>query len=644
MADTAPMSESKLDTFPKFLQHQARTRPDAPAIREKDLGIWQTLSWSQYEREVRALACGLAAKGLRRGDKVGIIGDNRPRLYGAMAAAQALGAIPVPLYQDAVAEEIVFVIDNADIRFVVAEDQEQVDKLLEMSERMPKVELIVFDDPRGLRNYDEPILQGYAELQGLGRVWDQEHPDHYLAEIAKGAIDDIAIILYTSGTTGVPKGVVLTYKNLISTSRAAIESEQVQSDEEILCYLPMAWIGDHLFSYSQAHIAGYCVNCPESADTMLTDLKEIGVTYYLAPPRVYENLLTSVMIRMEDAGWLKRNMFHYFMGVAKRIGPQLLDGKPVSLVGRLLYAIGEVLVYGPLRNVLGMSKLRKAITGGEAIGPDLFIFFRSIGVNIKQLYGATEASALVTMQPDGEIDPRTVGLPVPGVKIELTAEGEVIIDSPGVFHSYYKNAAATEEAKTSDGRLRTGDAGFFDEKGHLRIIDRAKDVGKLSNGGMFAPKYIENKLKFFPYVKEAVAFGNGKDEVTAFINIDINAVGNWAERRNLAYTGYTDLAGRPEVYELIRGCVQQVNKDLAEDPHLASSQIKRFLILHKELDADDGELTRTRKVRRRIIAEKYAVLVDALYGGKTHCPIETQVRFEDGRVGVVKADLTIASV
>jgi long-chain acyl-CoA synthetase len=638
---------SALDTFPKLLREHARLRPQKVAIREKDLGIWQSWTWSQVHEQVRELSCGLSAMGLKRGDRVAIIGDNRPRLYWAMTAVQALGGIPVPLYQDAVAEEMQYVLDHAETRFAIVEDQEQVDKLLEIKARCLHLEQIIYDDPRGMRFheiYEQPFIHSYATVQERGKHYEYDNTALFPSNIEEGAGSDVAVILYTSGTTGRPKGVMLTHDNLLLTAKNAIVREGLRDDEDVLAYLPMAWVGDNVFSYSQYYIAGFCVNCPESSDTVLTDMRELGPTYFFAPPRVYENMLTQVMIRMEDAGSLKRNIFHYFMEVAKRVGVAILDKKPVALTDRLLYTLGNLLVYAPLKNVLGFSRIRLAYTAGEAIGPEIFEFYRSLGINIKQLYGMTEGAVFVCIQPNGEVYPDTVGTPATDVEIRITEQGELIFRSPGVFHGYFKNADATHEVKDAEGWFRTGDAGFFDDRGHLKIIDRAKDVGHLNDGAMFAPKYIENKLKFFPHIKEAVAFGDARDYVSVFINIDLGSVGNWAERRNIGYSGYTDLAGQDAVYDLVQKCIEQVNLDLSKEPHLASAQIKRFLILHKELDADDGELTRTGKVRRRPLAEKYAELINALYSEQNQCRVEAQVKFEDGRIGMIRADLKIRDV
>ena len=630
------------DTFPKLLLDHARQRADKPAIREKDYGIWQTWTWSQVAEEVRDLACGLAAMGFHRGHNLAIIGDNRPRLYWAMAAAQSLGPVPVPLYQDAAAEEMVFVLNDADVHFAVVEDQEQVDKLLEIKDRCPMLQHIIYDEPRGLRHYQQEFLHSYEEIHALGRAHHEAHPDFYLGGVVASRPEDVAIMAYTSGTTGKPKGVCLTHGALITAARGGVEFDKLTPNEELLSYLPMAWIGDNLFSYCEALVAGFTINCPESGNTVLIDMREIGPTFYFAPPRVFENLLTQVMIRMEDAGVLKRWMFHYFMEIARRCGAEILDGKSgIPLTARLLYALGNILVYGPLKNVLGMSSIRIAYTAGAAIGPDLFRFYRSIGINLKQLYGSTETCAYVCLQPDGEIKLDSVGKPAPGVEVKIADNGEVLVRSAAMLKEYYKRPDATAESIDGEGYFHTGDAGFFDEDGHIKIIDRAKDVGKLANGAMFAPNYVENKLKFFSYIKEAVAFGHGREAVCAFINIDMSAVGDWAERRGIAYSGYPELAGKEAVYDLIQECVQKVNGELAHDPVLRYSQVRRFLVLPKELDPDDDELTRTRKVRRGFIAEKYAVLIDALYAGKQTQFIETQVKFEDGRTGVIGADLKI---
>ena len=628
-----------LDTFPRLLLQHAKIRGDHPATREKDLGIWQTWTWSLVADQVRALACGLAAAGFKRGMHLAIIGDNRPRLYWAMCAAQVLGGIPVPMYQDAPASDLTFVLNDAEIAYALVEDQEQVDKLLEARPNVPTLAHIYYDDPRGLRNYEG--VTSYSRLQEQGREFDRAHPGFFDAEVALGATGDIAIMLYTSGTTGKPKGVCQTHAALIAAATGGVEFDKLTADESILSYLPMAWVGDNLFSYAQALVAGFTINCPESGDTVMTDLREIGPTYYFAPPRVFENLLTQVMIRMEDAGAIKRGLFHHFMAVARRCGAEILDGKPVAALDRVQFWFGNLLIYGPLRNVLGMSRIRIAYTAGAAIGPDLFRFYRSIGVNLKQLYGQTETCAYVCLQPDGDVKLDTVGLAAPRVDLKIGTDGEVLVRGPMLLKEYYKRPDATAESIDADGYFRTGDAGYLDASGQLKIIDRAKDVGKLFNGAMFAPNYLENKLKFFPHIKEAVVFGSGRDTVCAFICIDMGSVGNWAERRGLAYSGYTDLAQRPEVYALIRECVEKANAELAAEGELAASQVHRFLILHKELDPDDDELTRTRKVRRGFVAEKYAVLIDALYSGKKIEHIETLVRFEDGRSNMVAADLKI---
>lgn len=628
-------------TFPKLLLERAKLDADRHAMREKDLGIWQTWTWKQVETEVRSLACGLASRGFERGDKLAIIGDNRPQLYWSMCAAQCLGGVPVPMYQDSVADELAYVLEHAEARFAVAEDQEQVDKLLDIRARCPHLELIIYKDHRGMRNYAEPSLASFEEVQQDGRAFDAANEDFYLRKVEAGRGGEVAIILYTSGTTGTPKGVMLTHDNVIITARNGVLRDRLRPDEEIVAYLPMAWVGDNIFSYGQSYVTGFCVSCPESSATVLNDLREIGPTYFFAPPRIYENLLTSVMVRMEDASRLKQKAFHYFLGVAREVGISILEKRSVSMLQRMRYALGNVLLYEPLKNSLGFSRIRIAYTAGEAIGPDIFDFYRSLGINIKQLYGQTEAAVFVTMQLDGEIKPDTVGTPAPGVEIKIAFDGEVMYRGPGVFHSYYKNPEATAETKTEDGWVHTGDAGFFDDDGHLKIIDRAKDVGRLNDGVMFAPKYLENKLKFFPQIREAVVFGHGRDFVGAFVNIDLEAVGSWAEKKNISYASYQELASRAEVRGLVEECVQSVNTDLAQDAQLAGSQIQRFLILPKELDADDGELTRTRKVRRSVIAERYRTLIDALYSDQTHCSVDTTVTFEDGRTGNIRARLEI---
>jgi long-chain acyl-CoA synthetase len=631
-----------LVSIPALLQRNAQKFADKPAFREKEFGIWQTWTWKDVQREVDNFALGLINLGVNEGDFVAIIGSNRPQLYWSMVAAQSVGAVPVPLYQDSAAEEMAYVLDHCGARFIIVEDQEQVDKVIEVQDRLHQFEHMVYLDPRGLRKYDHSRLHEFSHVQEQGHAARDEFTPELEKRRAKLDMSSTCVMLYTSGTTGKPKGVVLSNRNIIESAHNSSDFDKLGPDEEILAYLPMAWVGDFIFSVGQAYWAGFCVNCPESPETMVTDLREIGPTYYFAPPRVFETQLTNVMIRMEDASRMKKWLFDTFMAHARKVGPAILDGKPVGFMDRMKYKLGDLFVYGPLKNTLGFSRVRIGYTAGEAIGPEIFDFYRSLGINLKQLYGQTEATVFITMQPDGEVRSDTVGVPAPGVELKIGDNGEVYYRSPGVFEYYYKNPESTADTKDPEGWVATGDAGFIEEgSGHLRIIDRAKDVGKMADGSLFAPKYVENKLKFYPNILEAVVFGNGRDRCMAFINIDLSAVGNWAERNNIAYSSYQELAGHPKVLAQVQAHVEEVNRSIADDPMLSGCQIHRFLILHKELDADDGEMTRTRKVRRRIVEDKFHDLITALYDGSDKISTRTEVTYEDGRKGYISATLEI---
>jgi long-chain acyl-CoA synthetase len=636
------------DTFPKLLLRNSARFGSRPAFQHKELGVWQTWSWAQVAEIVRAYAAGLHRLGLQQGQTIAVVGSNRPTLYWTIMAAQALRAVPVPVYSDAVADELAFVLAHAEAKLVAAQDQEQVDKILSVSSQLPQLDKIVYDEPRGLDGYDDTRLIAIADVIDDGRAAlaaDVALGEQINQFIRAGDGSDIAIILYTSGTTGASKGVMLSTRGCIDAATDTTRFDKLSEEDVVLAYLPLAWVGDHYLNYVQGLVAGFCMACPESGETIEQDRHEIGPTFYFAPPRGFEAMLTRMMIRMEDAAPIKRCMFNYFLDIARRYGESILTGNPVPLSGRVLYALGRLLVYEPLKNVLGLSRVRTAYTAGEAIGPDLFAFYRSIGLNLKQLYGQTEAFLYVTCQPDGEIYSDTVGPAAPNVDIRITDAGEVQFRSPGMFVGYFKDPAKTAETMTSDGYVRTGDAGFFDRAtGHLKIVDRAKDVGRLADGTMFAPKYLENKLKFFPNIKEAVVYGDAREFVCVMLNIDPVAVANWAQRNNIACGSYQELAGHPLVYDLVAKDVAAVNRALFTEKVLAGAQIRRFLILHKELDADDGELTRTQKVRRRFITERYAPLVAALYNGSHETDISTEVTFEDGRKGTIAARIRICDV
>lgn len=628
-----------LRTIPDFLDRNVRDFGAAAAFREKEYGIWQEWTWIDAKAEIEETARGLIAQGLEIGEHVAVIGRNRPQLYMAMVAAQCAGGIPVPLYQDAVGEEIAYVLGHCSAKFVIAADQEQVDKVIEVQDRIEGLRHIAYLDGRGLRKYNHAAMSSLADIREKGRTAPPAEMERRRAQ-QTGATT--CVMLYTSGTTGRPKGVVLSHDNIVKTSLASSEFDGLRQTDEVLAYLPMAWVGDFIFSIGQAMVTGFCVNCPESADTVMHDLREIGPTYYFAPPRVFETQLTNVMIRMEDAGRFKKGLFDRAMAHAKTIGPKLLDGEEVSFGDRLKYRMNELLVFGPLKNTLGLSRVRVGYTAGEAIGPELFDFYRSIGINLKQLYGQTEASVFITQQKDHEVRSDTVGTPTPGVELRIDDSGEVFYRSPGTFQEYFQNPESTASTKDPEGWVATGDAGFIEpDTGHLRIIDRAKDVGKMASGALFAPKYVENKLKFFPEIYEAVVFGNGRDRCVAFLNIDLTAVGNWAERNNIAYASYQELSQHPRVQATMKSHVEAVNRSVAQDEMLSGCQIHRFLVLHKQLDADDEEMTRTQKVKRRTIEEKYADLIAALYDGKPEIYTETEVTYEDGRKGKIRATLDV---
>jgi long-chain acyl-CoA synthetase len=627
---------SRPETLPSLLRRNAQSMPRHPAMREKHRGIWQTLTWSEYWSLVRGFALGLAANGFRRGDKLAVTGDNRPRLYAAQLAAQCLGGIAVPVYQDSIAAELVYVLEHAEVSVVVAEDQEQVDKILSLKDKLPRLRLLVYDNPLGLAQYEIPFLRAFDALDTEGRQFTAAHPDYVEQEIDKGSADDIALLAYTSGTTGRPKGAMLSHGNLIASGEAFAASEEIRATDEWLCYLPMAWVGDALYSTLLSLLVGFTCNCPESPRTVQRDLRELGPTTLLAPPRIWENLLTSVQIRAADTSPLKRKIFEIFRDLALRAELRRSAGKTVAPLMRLGLRLGEVLVYRPVRDQLGLARVRWAYTGGAPLGPDAFRFFRAFGINLKQIYGATELCGVASLQPDGEADPNTVGRMCRGIDVRIAANGEVLVRSEGTFKGYYKQPDETREALTDDGWLRTGDAGFVDPRGHLAIIDRAKDVGKLADGSPFAPQFLENKLKFSPFINEAVAFGDGRAFVAAMVAINLETVGKWAERRGLAYTSYQDLSAHEAVRVLIREEVQKCNSSLP-----AAARIRRFLLLNKEFDADDNEITRTRKVRRRFVAEKYKAVIEALYGSERNVELVTDITFEDGRKSTIRSSIAI---
>lgn len=628
------------DTFPKLLLRNSARYGEHPAFREKNRGIWRALTWRELADEAALVAAALSARGLKRGAHVALIGDNRPRLYAAMCAAQWLGAIAVPLYQDATAAELIAPIQTAQVTHVFAENQEQVDKLLEILPQCPTINCIVYDKDRGMRHYKQPQLVSYHELLSEGRKLTAAKRDYLQAEAVRGGSQDTAFLFFTSGTTGPAKGVVLTHGSLIERAKVAAAIDGLTHTDVAMAYLPPGWLGQNLFSYVQPMVAGYCVCCPESSDTVLADMREMGPSYFLATPSVLDALISQLSIRQEDAGWFSRALYRRGMAAAQRISARSAAGEPVSVSDRLVSLLCEPLIFSPLRDILGLSKVRTAYIAGDAIDPAVLVFFRALGINLKQLYGSTETGFFVAMHRNGDIRPDTVGRAADGVELKFTPQREILVRSPGLFKEYYRNPEATKQARNAEGWFQTGDIGYLDEDGQLRIVDRKDYVGSLSDGTPYTPTLLENKLKFFPYIKEVVAFGNRRDRVCVLVGINFAVVSRWADKQGISYTGHADLASRDEVYALIADCIAEVNTALALEPTLAKSQINRFAVLHTELNADDGMLTRTGKLRRDVITNRYRPVVEAMYAGSP----EVRVDIKDGSQGDAGATSVVLKI
>ncbi len=623
------------DTFPKLLVRNVRTIGDRVAMREKEYGIWQSHTWREYHDHVRDFSLGLVALGVKPGDKVAIIGDNRPEWVWSEVAAQAAGAASVGLYQDSNLTEVAFVIDHCDASIIVAEDQEQVDKILDMLDKLPKVRHVIFTDPRGLRKYDHPALLPFEAVEEKGRALAREQPGLFEENVRRTSADDVAIICYTSGTTGNPKGAMLTFRNLLSMALSLDEVDPKRPDDEFVSFLPLAWIGEQMMSLSASLARGFTVNFPEEPDTVTENIREIGPDVMFAPPRVWESLVSTVQVKIMDTTPFKRFMYERCMPIGKQVADLRFEKKPVPVGLRLAWFFADWLLFRALKDRLGMSNLRSASTGGAALGPDVFRFFHALGVPLRQIYGQTEIAGISCIHREGDIAFHTVGVPIPGTEVRIAENGEILSRSASVFRGYYKNDEATA-ATLRDGWLHSGDAGYLAEGGHLVVIDRLKDVMKLADGTQFSPQFIENRLKFSPYVKEAVVVGKDRPFLTGMLCIDMGVVGKWAEKNKLSYTTYTDLSAKKEVYDLVQRAVDEVNETLP-----AAARIQKFVLLYKELDADDEELTRTRKVRRSFVEDRYKDVISALYGDAHEVPIDTTIRFQDGKTSRIRTTLLV---
>jgi long-chain acyl-CoA synthetase len=628
-------------TFPKLLaEHAARYGDRRVALQEKRYGIWQTTTWGEWERRVRRFAQGLGALGFDVGEALAILGDNRPEWVIAELAAQSAGGMSVGLYPDGVVEEVEHVLNHAQVRFVVAEDQEQVDKVLALRDagRLETVERIVYYDPRGLEHYERNELIEFDAIERAGEQFERDHPGWLDERIANVTSTDTAILCTTSGTTSKPKLAMLSHENLLAMGRSLMSVDPIAPEDEYVSFLPLAWIGEQMLALACGLQAGFTLSFPEDTETVRSDLREIGPRVMFSPPRIWQSLLSSVQVRLADAGWVKRAVFAWAYERGNRVAERRLRGRKPGLVMRGAHLLADLVALRPVRNQLGLTRLRRAYTGGAPLGPDVFQFFHAIGVNLKQIYGQTEICGIAVAHRDGDVRFNTVGLPIPGTELRIDDSGEIVMRSPAMFAGYYRNDEATAGALV-EGWLHTGDAGYLEDDGHLVVIDRLSDVMEAADGTLFSPAFVENKLKFSQYVEEAVVFG-GEDRpyVTAMISIDMETVGTWAEREHISYTTYTDLAQKPQVYDLVAAAVARANEDVPE-----SVRVRRFVLLHKQLDADDEELTRTRKVRRGTINERYGDIIDALYADTDAVSVRSIVTYQDGSRAEREISLRIES-
>jgi long-chain acyl-CoA synthetase len=625
-------------TLIELLALNAVQRPQGVALREKDRGIWQQTTWAAWLEEVLCCAAGLESLGFGPGSGLVVLGDNRPHLYSGMLAAGALRGHAMPVYPDATPEEIRHVVEQSGASFVLAEDQEQVDKMLDLRESCPQIEHVLFDDPRGLGAYTDAGLLSWSALIAQGQSRLQADPALRDQLLQRAQPNDVAVFIHSSGTTGKPKGVVLTHSNVLSGVANAYRAKAFDFGEEVLAYLPMAWIGDFAMTVGAGIGLHFTINIPESAETVLHNLREIAPTFYLAAPRSWDNMLTMVQVRMEDSTPLKKALYHHFMDAALRIERHKLAGGSSSFIDHVTRWVGEWLVYGPIKDQLGLSRLRHAFTGGEAIGEDTFVFYRALGVKLRQLYGQTETSAFNAMQDVDEVRLHTVGRPLPGVEVRIHEDGEILIRSGSVFAGYYRNEESTRNT-LRDGWLHTGDAGYVEEDGHLVVLGRLSEVVYTAQGERYIPNYIENRLKFSPYIKDVAVLGSGRDTLSAMVCIDMESVGHWAELRGLSYMSYSDLSQKPAVMELLVQAVERLNSTLPE-----ALRLRSLVSLPKEFDADDGEITRTRKLRRNVVEQRYAPIMEAIYEGLDEVTYQARIVYETGEEGVLERQLAIRKV